>query len=91
MPSKRQIAQTRKIFKSMKIVTPLVDKGYKQAAFMKKINADLFSTGWKLKGYKTVTIGSTGPTVEQPHKKSHAYYVIAYKGQKSLTTIKRVR
>jgi uncharacterized protein YaaQ len=55
-------------------IKSLVNKGYKEAAFIKKENAKKFSSELRKQGYKTGTLRSTGPTVEGKYGK--AYYVI---------------
>ena len=55
-------------------------RGYKQAAFSYKWNADKFKKLWHEKGYKTETYRSSGPTVEFPKERvTNAYYVVAKK------------
>lgn len=58
----------------------LFSKGYKQAAFTKKANAEFFAHLWEEAGYEVGFIKSSGPTMEDPKKSVlHAYYVIAKK------------
>ena len=61
-------------------VESLVKKGYKQAAFSYKWNAEKFRNLWHKKGYKTEMFRSSGPTVEFPKEHvTNAYYVVAKK------------
>ena len=56
----------------------LVTRGYRQAAFKQKRNAEAFMAAWQKKGYTTTIIRSTGPTIEEPDKITRqSYYVIA--------------
>ena len=62
----------------VKSIKWLVKNGYKEAAFSKKSNANLFANSWRKKGYKVSGLRSSGPTVEGKYRKK-AYYVIARK------------
>jgi len=59
-------------------IQELINKGYTQAAFSKKSNADKFIKMWKeQKDVKDSRIVRTnGPTIEEPNKKVNAYYVM---------------
>lgn len=59
----------------------LIRRGYKQAAFRIKANANKFAAGWKRKGYKARGLRSSGPVVEGGHRTDagKAYYVIVSK------------
>lgn len=63
-----------------KRINLLIKQGYTQAAFDNRVNAEKFARKWKEKGYKIIGFLSSGPSVENPKKRSiHAYYVIADK------------
>jgi len=67
-----------KLRKTKVDVKGLVKKGYTEAAFRYKSNANKFATEWKDKGYEVGELRSSGAVVEGGGK-HNAYYVIAEK------------
>ena len=60
-----------------KKIALLVKRGYKQAAFRSKTNAEAFAAAWRGKGYVVEGLRSTGPVVETGKIVRKAYYVVA--------------
>ena len=62
-------------------IPTLVNKGYKEAAFKYKRNADKFMSAWRKKGYYCESLTSSGSVVDlegQPYVRN-AYYCICQK------------
>ena len=60
-----------------KMIALLVKRGYRQAAFQYRTNAEAFAAAWKKKGYTVEGLRSMGPVVETGKFVRRAYYVIA--------------
>lgn len=60
------------------MIDSILRRGYKEAGFAQKKNAQIFSRKWKQRGYNTALIRSSGPVVEGGFSKN-AYYVVAQK------------
>jgi len=59
-------------------ISLLVNRGYKQAAFRVKANAEKFIKAWKKKGYDYRWVRSSGQVIEGGYQRN-AYYVIVGK------------
>lgn len=51
-------------------------QGYKGAAFSSKQNANRYGKLWYDEGYDVEGIRSSGPTIENPKKRSKSYYIV---------------
>jgi len=80
MPQIRVSSARYNTLADKKKIELLVKRGYGQAAFKKRSNAEYFAKLWKKKGRKDIEgFRSTGPTVEEPGKASRSYYVTTTK------------